>query len=105
MLALLATGVTADQRSALRTLAELGLDFELTVMTFPPHYRVKEYMAVNPLGNQPPRAGIGTTPRTGRRGVRGGPDPAGVPAARRLRAHLSLHRRPVFRQRPHLDTA
>ena len=56
------TGVTADQRSALRALAELGLDFELTVMPFPPHYRVKEYMAVNPLGNQPARAGgFGTT--------------------------------------------
>jgi len=53
----MATGVTADQRSALRALAELGLDFELTVMPFPPHYRVKEYMAVNPLGNQPARAG------------------------------------------------
>jgi hypothetical protein len=33
------------------------------------------------------------------------PIPWGAFAARRLRAHLSLRRRPVFRQRPHLDTA
>jgi len=45
----------ADARSfrPLWTLEELGLDYELTVMPFPPRYRAKEYMAVNPLGTIP----------------------------------------------------
>jgi glutathione S-transferase len=45
----------ADARSfrPLWTLEELGLEYELTVMPFPPRYRAKEYMAVNPLGTIP----------------------------------------------------
>jgi glutathione S-transferase len=45
----------ADARSfrALWALEELGLHYELTVMPFPPRYRAKEYMAVNPLGTIP----------------------------------------------------
>jgi glutathione S-transferase len=45
----------ADARSfrALWALEELGLAYELTVMPFPPRYRAKEYMAVNPLGTIP----------------------------------------------------
>jgi glutathione S-transferase len=45
----------ADARSfrPLWALEELGLDYELTVMPFPPRYRAKEYMAVNPLGTIP----------------------------------------------------
>ena len=44
-----------DARSfrPLWALEELGLDYELTVMPFPPRYRAKEYMAVNPLGTIP----------------------------------------------------
>ena len=45
----------ADARSfrPLWALEELGLDYELVVMPFPPRYRAKEYMAVNPLGTIP----------------------------------------------------
>ena len=45
----------ADARSfrPLWAMEELGLDYELTVMPFPPRYRAKEYMAVNPLGTIP----------------------------------------------------
>jgi glutathione S-transferase len=45
----------ADARSfrPLWALEELGLDYGLTVMPFPPRYRAKEYMAVNPLGTIP----------------------------------------------------
>ena len=45
----------ADARSfrPLWTLEELGLDYELTVMPFPPRYRAKEFMAINPLGTIP----------------------------------------------------
>jgi len=45
----------ADARSfrPLWALEELGLGYELTVMPFPPRYRAKEYMAVNPLGTIP----------------------------------------------------
>jgi glutathione S-transferase len=45
----------ADARSfrPLWALEELGLDNELTVMPFPPRYRAKAYMAVNPLGTIP----------------------------------------------------
>ncbi len=44
-----------DARSfrPLWALEELGLDYELTVMPFPPRYRAKEYMVVNPLGTIP----------------------------------------------------
>lgn len=44
-----------DARSfrALWALEELGLAYELTVMPFPPRYRAKEFMAVNPLGTIP----------------------------------------------------
>ncbi|WP_372785497.1 glutathione S-transferase family protein [Phenylobacterium sp.] len=44
-----------DARSfrPLWALEELGLDYELTVMPFPPRYRAKDYMAVNPLGTIP----------------------------------------------------
>jgi len=44
-----------DARSfrPLWALEELGLDYELVVMPFPPRYRAKEYMAVNPLGTIP----------------------------------------------------
>ncbi|HEX3886317.1 MAG TPA: glutathione S-transferase [Phenylobacterium sp.] len=44
-----------DARSfrPLWALEELGLDYELIVMPFPPRYRAKEYMAVNPLGTIP----------------------------------------------------
>src|SRR5665213_1092354 len=45
----------ADARSfrPLWALEELGLPYELTVMPFPPRYRAKDYMAVNPLGTIP----------------------------------------------------
>ncbi|MFL5296478.1 MAG: glutathione S-transferase family protein [Phenylobacterium sp.] len=45
----------ADARSfrPLWALEELGLAYELTVMPFPPRYRAKEFMAVNPLGTIP----------------------------------------------------
>ena len=45
----------ADARSfrPLWALEELGLDYELTVMPFPPRYRAKDYMAINPLGTIP----------------------------------------------------
>src|SRR3984957_14044182 len=45
----------ADARSfrPLWALEELGLGYELTVMPFPPRYRAKEFMAVNPLGTIP----------------------------------------------------
>lgn len=44
-----------DARSfrPLWALEELGLDYELVVMPFPPRYRAKEFMAVNPLGTIP----------------------------------------------------
>jgi len=44
-----------DARSfrALWALEELGLAYELIVMPFPPRYRAKEYLAVNPLGTIP----------------------------------------------------
>ena len=44
-----------DARSfrPLWTLEELGLAYELVVMPFPPRYRAKEYLAVNPLGTIP----------------------------------------------------
>jgi len=44
-----------DARSfrPLWALEELGLDYELTVMPFPPRYQAKAYMAVNPLGTVP----------------------------------------------------
>lgn len=44
-----------DARSfrALWALEELGLAYELTVMPFPPRYRAKDYLAVNPLGTIP----------------------------------------------------
>ena len=45
----------ADARSfrPLWALEELGLPYDLTVMPFPPRYRAKEFMAVNPLGTIP----------------------------------------------------
>jgi glutathione S-transferase len=45
----------ADARSfrPLWALEELGLNYELTVMPFPPRYRAKQFMAVNPLGTIP----------------------------------------------------
>jgi glutathione S-transferase len=45
----------ADARSfrPLWALEELGLDYELIVMPFPPRYRAKPFMAVNPLGTIP----------------------------------------------------
>jgi glutathione S-transferase len=45
----------ADARSfrPLWAMEELGLAYALTVMPFPPRYRAKEYMAVNPLGTIP----------------------------------------------------
>jgi len=47
-----------DARSfrPLWALEELGLPYELTVMPFPPRYRAKEFMAVNPLGTIPAMA-------------------------------------------------
>ena len=44
-----------DARSfrPLWTLEELELAYELTVMPFPPRYRAKDFMAVNPLGTIP----------------------------------------------------
>jgi glutathione S-transferase len=44
-----------DARSfrPLWALEELGLQYELTVMPFPPRYHAKEFMAVNPLGTIP----------------------------------------------------
>ncbi|HEY3950327.1 glutathione S-transferase [Phenylobacterium sp.] len=44
-----------DARSfrPLWALEELGLSYELVVMPFPPRYRAKEFMAVNPLGTIP----------------------------------------------------
>ena len=44
-----------DARSIrpLWALEELGLPYELTVMPFPPRYRAKEFMAINPLGTIP----------------------------------------------------
>jgi glutathione S-transferase len=44
-----------DARSfrPLWALEELGLPYELTVMPFPPRYRAKAFMAVNPLGTIP----------------------------------------------------
>ena len=35
------------------TLEEMGLDYEIEVMPFPPRYLHKEYLAVNPLGTVP----------------------------------------------------
>jgi glutathione S-transferase len=45
----------ADARSfrPLWALEEMGLDYDLVVMPFPPRYRAKEYMQVNPLGTIP----------------------------------------------------
>lgn len=44
-----------DARSfrPLWALEELGLAYTLTMMPFPPRYRAKEFMAVNPLGTIP----------------------------------------------------
>ena len=44
-----------DARSfrPLWALEELGLSYELVVMPFPPRYRAKEFMAINPLGTIP----------------------------------------------------
>lgn len=44
-----------DARSfrPLWALEELGVAYELVVMPFPPRYRAKEFMAVNPLGTIP----------------------------------------------------
>jgi glutathione S-transferase len=44
-----------DARSfrPLWALEELGLDYELTVMPFPPRVRQREYLEVNPLGTIP----------------------------------------------------
>jgi glutathione S-transferase len=51
-----------DARSfrPLWALEELGLAYELTVMPFPPRYRAKEYMTVNPLGTIPAMIDGGT---------------------------------------------
>jgi len=35
------------------TLEELGLDYELTVMPFPPRFAYEEYLDINPLGTVP----------------------------------------------------
>ena len=35
------------------TLEEMGLDFELITLPFPPRYLAKEYMEINPLGTVP----------------------------------------------------
>ncbi len=45
----------ADARSfrALWALEELGLDYELTLMPFPPRARVEGYKEINPLGTVP----------------------------------------------------
>lgn len=45
----------ADARSfrALWALEELGLDYELVLMPFPPRFRVEGYKAINPLGTVP----------------------------------------------------
>jgi glutathione S-transferase len=52
----------ADARSfrPLWALEELDLAYELTVMPFPPRYRAKEYMTVNPLGTIPAMIDGGT---------------------------------------------
>lgn len=44
-----------DARSfrPLWALEELGLPYELTVMPFPPRYRAKAFLAINPLGTIP----------------------------------------------------
>lgn len=44
-----------DARSfrPLWALEELGLSYELIVMPFPPRYRAKEFMTINPLGTVP----------------------------------------------------
>ncbi|MEQ1496368.1 MAG: glutathione S-transferase family protein [Novosphingobium sp.] len=45
----------ADARSfrALWALEELGLDYELTLMPFPPRFRFEGYREINPLGTVP----------------------------------------------------
>jgi len=45
----------ADARSfrPLWTLEEMGLDYELTMLPFPPRVLAKDYMALNPLGTIP----------------------------------------------------
>jgi glutathione S-transferase len=45
----------SDARSfrVLWTLEELGLDYELVTLPFPPRWREPEYLAVNPLGTIP----------------------------------------------------
>jgi glutathione S-transferase len=45
----------ADARSfrPLWALEELGLEYDLVVMPFPPRYRAKEYLQLNPLGTIP----------------------------------------------------
>ena len=45
----------ADARSLrpLRTLEELGLDYDLKLLPFPPRVLAKEYLAINPLGTIP----------------------------------------------------
>lgn len=44
-----------DARSfrPLWALEAMGLPYELTMMPFPPRYRAKDFMAVNPLGTIP----------------------------------------------------
>lgn len=38
---------------ALWTLEELGIDYELEVMPFPPRFRQRDYLTINPLGTVP----------------------------------------------------
>jgi len=45
--------VRARSMRPLWTLEEMGLDYELITMPFPPRYLHKEYMEVNPLGTVP----------------------------------------------------
>lgn len=45
--------VRARSMRPLWTLEEMGLDYELITMPFPPRYLQKEYMEINPLGTVP----------------------------------------------------
>ena len=45
--------VRARSMRPLWTLEEMGLDYELITMPFPPRYLHKEYMKINPLGTVP----------------------------------------------------
>ena len=45
--------VRARSMRPLWTLEEMGLDYELITMPFPPRYLHKEYMQINPLGTVP----------------------------------------------------